>query len=88
MTPSSRYVLMALVAAIALSVSGCWDVRDINDRTPALAMGMDYSAQSGWKVTLAEVILPPSGSAQYSGNLQVGQGTDGLSPLEWCKRGR
>ncbi len=82
MTPSSRYVLMALVAAVALSVSGCWDVRDINDRTPALAMGMDYSPQSGWTVSLAEVILPPSGSAQYSGNLQVGQGTDLTDAIE------
>ena len=82
MTAFTRNVLMVLVAAVALPLSGCWDVRDINDRSPALAMGMDYSPKSGWKVSLAEVILPPSGSAQYTGNLQVGQGADLTDAIE------
>lgn len=82
MTPLRRHALVAMCIAAALSMSGCWDVRDINDRTPALAMGLDYSQTSGWTVSLAEVILPPSGSAQYSGNLQVGQGTDLSDAIE------
>lgn len=75
MKASRRYGIIALLIAVALSVSGCWDVRDINDRTPALAMGMDYSRQSGWTVSLSDVILPPSGIGSYSGNLQCGSGT-------------
>ena len=82
MTPSGRYVLIALVATVALSVSGCWDVRDINDRSPALAMGMDYSRGRGWRVSLAEVILPPNSSSQYMGNLQIGQGADLTDAVE------
>ena len=82
MKSSLRYGLLVLNVVVALCLSGCWDVRDINDRTPALAMGMDYSRQSGWTLSLAEVILPPNGSAQYSGNMQVGEGPDLTDAVE------
>ncbi len=76
MKPFARIVLSALQVAIALSISGCWDVRDINDRTPALALGMDYSQRRGWTVSLADALLPSSGSGLYTGTVHVAHGAD------------
>lgn len=64
--------LLALVA-VALLATGCWDIRDINDRTPALGVGVDLEAGI-WRITLADV-RPQGGQAtMYTASFESGTG--------------
>lgn len=66
--------LLAAGLGCGLWLSGCWDVRDINERTPILAMGFDHSTSEGWRVTAAESLLNPGGAVQYTGVIHRGEG--------------
>lgn len=73
MTTLRRLILTFVIATSGLLAGGCWDVRDISDLTPVLAMGFDHSG-STWTATIAEAVLAPGGGAQYTGPMHTGSG--------------
>lgn len=77
-----RLALLLLLSFAPLLLTGCWDVRDVNDRTPALAMGFDYSPNTGWTVSLSEALLNPGGNAAYTNAMHSGQGSTVIEAIE------
>lgn len=68
----ARWQLAALAAAMLL-LSGCWDQRDISERTPALGLGFDRD-RSGWQVALSEVRFVQGAQPPYIGTVFTGRG--------------
>ena len=68
-----RLGLLALLLG-ALLLAGCWDVHDISDRTPIIAMGFDYLPSGTWRVTISDAVLAQGGAAAYSGATHSGDG--------------
>ncbi len=69
-----RAALLSLLLGCGVLLSGCWDVKDISDRTPIMAMGFDYLPTGRWRTTLSEAVLAQGGSASYSGAIHYGDG--------------
>jgi len=70
---TARRPYLAALAAAALLLSGCWDQRDISERTPALGMGFDRD-QKGWQVTVSEVRYLSGSQPPYIGTVFIGRG--------------
>lgn len=68
-----KALLAGAVLTSAFALAGCWDVHDVNDRTPILGMGFDYD-QSGWRVTIGNAFLAQGGSNTYTGITHTGEG--------------
>ncbi len=68
-----RMGLLALFFS-ALLLTGCWDVHDISDRTPIIAMGFDYLPGGRWRVSISDVVLAQGGAATYSEAIHWGEG--------------
>ncbi|MDA8347125.1 MAG: hypothetical protein M0Z66_16925 [Thermaerobacter sp.] len=66
--------LLGLLIACGLLLSGCWDMHDISDRTPIIAMGFDYRTDGTWRAIISDALLAQGGSASYSGNIHYGEG--------------
>lgn len=64
--------LAAFAAAICL-LTGCWDMRDINDLSPILSLGFDYTSH-GWQVTAEDHLVSPGGGQSYKSVAHYGQG--------------
>ena len=69
-----RAALASLLLAVSFLLAGCWDMKDISDRTPIIAMGFDYLPQGMWRVTISDALLAQGGSASYSGAIHYGDG--------------
>jgi|GEM_PF-3513123 len=68
-----RLGLVLALVAVVLATTGCWDIRDINDRTPALGVGVDLEGGT-WRLTLADV-RPEGGQAtMYTASFESGVG--------------
>lgn len=65
---------ICLLTLATLLLTGCWDARDINDRTPALSVGFDRTEGGRWRVILAEVLPQGGESARYVTNIHTGEG--------------
>ena len=78
----SRPALTALVLASTLLLSGCWDIKDISDRSPVIAMGFDYLAQDHWRVSIVEALLAQGGTASYTGAIHYGDGPTLVEAIE------
>lgn len=76
-----RAVLALAITASGFLAGGCWDVRDISDLTPTLAMGFDHDG-SKWTAIIAEAVLAPGGSAQYTGPMHTGSGPTLVEAIE------
>jgi spore germination protein KC len=62
-----KIVVVCLICLTMLAGTGCWDLRDINNRAYVTTMGLDMpenGARSGYRVTF--VIINPSGVKQQS----------------------
>jgi|GEM_PF-3451858 len=64
----------ALALAVAIGAAGCWDVHDVNDLTPVLALGFDRS-QGVWTMSAEDAVVSSGGgSGAFQGALHVGHG--------------
>ncbi len=80
---AGRLRLVALLVLMSTLSTGCWDARDVNDRTPAIAMSFDHD-RHGWLVSIQEVTQLPSDSKSAIGGAEVGRGptlTDAVENL-------
>lgn len=72
--------LVTLLAVVSLC-AGCWDMRDINDRTPALGVALDVH-RGQWQMTVANV-RPNGGEAtMYTSTFESGVGPTVEAALE------
>ncbi len=77
-----KAALMALLLSSVLGLTGCWDIKDISDRTPIIAMGFDYLSQNHWRVSISDALLAQGGSASYSGAIHYGDGPNLTEAIE------
>ncbi len=78
-----RLRLVALAVLLTTLTAGCWDARDVNDRTPAIAMSFDHD-RKGWRVSILEVTQLPSDGKTAVGGSETGSGptlTDAIENL-------
>jgi len=84
MRAGARRGLAALLLAVALLSGGCWDARDINERSPAIAMSFDIT-RGAWRVGLWQALLSQSSASQVMGSQAFGRGgslTDAVKDLK------
>lgn len=74
-TPMRRLAWLGVSLLSAVLLAGCWDSRDISDRSAAIAMGFDFQEGTGWRVALNAATLSQSGAgSSYKGVLHTGDG--------------
>ncbi len=79
-----RLAMCAALLTVLMTLTGCWDLHDISDRTPILGVGFDYLPSGKWRITAAEATLPQGGTPTYTGVLHTGDGgtpTDAIEDL-------
>ncbi len=82
MSRARRWITAVLIALTLIGIGGCWDERDISDRSPALGFGFDYHRSSGWSVAMSEVRFVQGTPSSYTGTLFQGAGPDLRSAME------
>jgi hypothetical protein len=71
---AARAGLLALLLALMPLLAGCWDMHDISDRTPIIAMGFDHFPSGKWRVTISDAVLAQGGTTTYTGATHWGDG--------------
>lgn len=72
---------LAVVLTVVLSAVGCWDVHDVNDLTPILAIGFDH-ANGRWTVSAEDAVVGSGGSGTFQGVVHVGHGATLAAAVE------
>lgn len=66
-----RVAALLLALGAGLGLTGCWDMTDINDRSPTVAVGFDRTPDGAYQVTLANA-LGTAASGQTPAGIAVG----------------
>lgn len=69
-----RAGLLTLLLLLMPLMAGCWDMHDISDRTPIIAIGFDHFRSGDWRVTISDAVLAQGGASSYTGATHWGDG--------------